>query len=110
DALDISGIQATNPIWANGVLTLDTPFGQIFLNVSGAYGRNSFSADSDGLGGTLVAGVFGAVHIVSLDGFAYDFQAVGEFVAARGNGGGNAWQVQIQTDRPHRTASRTNGL
>jgi len=93
-----------------GVLTLDTPFGQIFLNITGPYSRTSFSVHSDGLGGTFVSGGFGDVHIVSLDGFAYEFQAVGEFVAARGNAGVNAWQVQIQTDGQHGTASWTTGL
>ena len=65
---------------------------------------------SDGLGGTFVSGGYGDVHIVSLDGFAYDFQAVGEYVAARGNAGGTPWQVQIQTDGQHGTASWTIGL
>jgi len=110
DVLDLAGLQATNPSWGGGVLTLDTPFGQIFLNIAGPYSRTSFSVHSDGLGGTFVSGGFGDVHIVSLDGFAYEFQAVGEFVAARGNAGGNAWQVQIQTDGQHGTASWTTGL
>jgi T5SS/PEP-CTERM-associated repeat protein len=110
DVLDIAGVQATNPSWGGGVLTLDTPFGQIFLNITGPYSRTSFSVQSDGLGGTYVSGGYGDVHIVSLDGFAYDFQAVGEFVAARGNGGGTSWQVQIQTDGQHGTASWTIGL
>ena len=105
-----AGIQATNPSWGDGVLTLDTPFGQIFLNIAGPYFRNSFSVMSDGLGGTFVSGGYGDVHIVSLDGFAYDFQAVGEYVAARGNAGGTSWQVQIQTDGQHGTASWTIGL
>jgi T5SS/PEP-CTERM-associated repeat protein len=110
DMLDLAGVQATNPSWGGGVLTLDTPFGQISLNITGPYSRTSFSVHSDGLGGTFVSGGFGDVHVVSLDGFAYEFQAVGEFVAARGNGGGNAWQVQIQTDGQHGTASWTTGL
>jgi fibronectin-binding autotransporter adhesin len=110
DVLDIAGVQATNPSYGNGVLTLDTPFGQIFLNIAGQYARNSFSVHSDGLGGTFVSGGYGDVHIMSLDGFAYDFQAVGEFVAARGSGGGTSWQVQIQTDGQHGTASWTTGL
>ncbi len=110
DVIDLTGVQATNPSWGGGVLTLDTPFGQIFLNIAGQYARNSFSVQSDGLGGTYVSGGYGDVHIVSLDGFAYDFQAVGEFVAARGNGGGTSWQVQIQTDGQHGTASWTTGL
>ena len=110
DVLDIAGVQATNPSWGGGVLTLDTPFGQIFLNIAGPYSRTSFSVQSDGLGGTFVSGGYGDVHIVSLDGFAYDFQAVGEYVAARGNAGGTPWQVQILTDGHHGTASWTIGL
>jgi T5SS/PEP-CTERM-associated repeat protein len=110
DVLDIAGVQATNPSWGGGVLTLDTPFGQIFLNIAGPYSRTSFSVQSDGLGGTFVSGGYGDVHIVSLDGFAYDFQAVGEYVAARGNTGGTPWQVQILTDGQHGTASWTIGL
>lgn len=110
DVLDLSGIQATNPVWGEGVLTLDTPFGQIFLSIAGPYFRNSFSVMSDGLGGTFVSGGYGDVHIVSLDGFAYDFQAVGQYVAAHGNAGGTPWQVQILTDGHHGTASWTTGL
>ena len=110
DVIDLAGVQATNPSYGGGVLTLDTPFGQIFLNITGPYSRTSFSVQSDGLGGTYVSGGYGDVHIVSLDGFAYDFQAVGEFVAARGNGAGTSWQVQIQTDGQHGTASWTTGL
>jgi len=110
DVLDLAGIQATNPSYGGGVLTLDTPFGQIFLNIAGPYARNGFSVQSDGLGGTFVSGGYGDVHIVSLDGFAYDFQAVGEYVAARGSAGGTAWQVQILTDGHHGTASWTTGL
>ena len=110
DVIDLAGVQATNPSYGGGVLTLDTPFGQIFLNIAGPYSRTSFSVQSDGLGGTYVSGGYGDVHIVSLDGFAYDFQAVGEFVAARGNGAGTSWQVQIQTDGQHGTASWTTGL
>jgi T5SS/PEP-CTERM-associated repeat protein len=110
DVLDLAGIQATNPSWGGGVLTLDTPFGQIFLNIAGPYSRTSFSVQSDGLGGTYVSGGYGDVHIVSLDGFAYDFQAVGEYVAARGGAGGTSWQVQIQTDGQHGVASWTTGL
>ena len=37
DVLDLAGIQATNPSYGGGVLTLDTPFGQIFLNIAGPY-------------------------------------------------------------------------
>ncbi|HZB55936.1 MAG TPA: hypothetical protein VE527_20055, partial [Reyranella sp.] len=110
DVLDIAGVQATNPSWGGGVLTLDTPFGQIFLNIVGPYSRTSFSVQSDGLGGTFVSGGYGDVHIVSLDGFAYDFQAVGEYVAARGGAGGTSWQVQILTDGHHGTATWTIGL
>lgn len=45
-----------------------------------------------------MSGGYGDVHIVSLDGFAYDFQAVGEDVAARGSAGGtslsaDSWRV-----------------
>jgi len=75
DVLDLSGIQATNPNYANGTLTLDTPSGQLVLIFAGPYGANAFSVRPDGFGGTLVSGGFGDVHIVSLDGFAYDFQA-----------------------------------
>jgi hypothetical protein len=92
------------------VLSLDTAFGQIFLNIAGPYFRNSFAARPDGLGGTFVSGGYGDVHMVSLDGFAYDFQAVGEYVAARGSAGGTSWQVQIQTGGQHGVASWTTGL
>jgi T5SS/PEP-CTERM-associated repeat protein len=110
DLLDLAGIQATNPSYSSGAVSFDTPFGQLLLKIVGPYAANAFTVRPDGFGGTFVSGGYGDVHIVSLDGFAYEFQAVGEFVAARGNGGGNAWQVQIQTDGQHGTASWTTGL
>lgn len=110
DLIDISGLKASNPRYVEGVLTVDTIAGPVEIRLIGPYSTTSFSVRSDGLGGTYVSGGYGDVHIVSLDGFAYDFQAVGEYVAARGSSGGTPWQVQIQTDGQHGVASWTTGL
>ncbi|GEP58585.1 beta strand repeat-containing protein [Reyranella soli] len=110
DLIDISGLQASNPRYVEGVLTLDTVAGSLQIRLIGPYSTTSFSVRPDGLGGTYVSGGYGDVHIVSLDGFACDFQAVGEYVAARGSSDGTPWQVQIQTDGQHGTASWTTGL
>jgi hypothetical protein len=110
DLLDLASTQASNPSYANGVLTLTTPFGPLQFNFSGNYAANGFSVQPDGHGGTYVSGGQGDVHIVSFDGFQYDFQAVGQFVAARSTGAGTPWQVQIQTDGTHGVASYTTGL
>ncbi|MBI2740861.1 MAG: hypothetical protein HYX38_30540 [Rhodospirillales bacterium] len=110
DLIDISGLQASNPRYVEGVLTLDTASGPLEIRLIGPYSTTSFSVRPDGFGGTYVSGGYGDVHVVSLDGFAYDFQAVGEYVAARGGSGGTPWQVQIQTDGQHGAASWTIGL
>jgi hypothetical protein len=62
---------------------------------------------SDGLGGTFVAGGHGDVHMVTFKGLAYDFQAVGDFVAVQASDGAHPWQVQIRTESfPGPPASR----
>lgn len=110
DLIDISGLRASNPRYVEGMLILDTAAGPLEIRLIGPYSTTSFSVRPDGFGGTYVSGGYGDVHIVSLDGFAYEFQAVGEYVAARGSSGGTPWQVQIQTDGHHGTASWTTGL
>ena len=110
DLLDLASTQATGASWADGVLTIDTSLGAIRLNVAGNYASNSFTVRSDGLGGTYVAGGFGDVHMMCFDGLAYDFQAVGDFVAVQSNDAGNPWQVQIRTASAPGATSITTGL
>ena len=57
-----------------------------------------------------VAGGFGDVHMMCFDGLAYDFQAVGDFVAVQSNDAGNPWQVQIRTASAPGATSITTGL
>ena len=110
DLLDLASTQATGASWADGILTIDTLLGAIRLNVAGNYASNSFTVRSDGLGGTYVAGGFGDVHMVCFDGLAYDFQAVGDFVAVQSTDAGNPWQVQIRTASAPGATSITTGL
>ena len=109
DTLKLAGLQASNPVFANGVLTLDTAFGPLQLRFTGNYAPNGFTVSPDGLGGTNVSGGHGDVHMVSFDGLHYDFQAVGTFVAAESTHG-QPWQVQIQTAGQQGVASVTTGL
>ena len=71
-----------------------------------------FSSRSDGNGGTLVtlAGGHGDVHMMCFDGLAYDFQAVGDFVAVQSSDAGNPWQVQIRTASAPGATSNTTEL
>ena len=48
--------------------------------------------------------------MVCFDGLAYDFQAVGDFVAVQSNDAGNPWQVQIRTASAPGATSITTGL
>ena len=98
DLLELANTQATSATWADGILTINAAFGPIRLNVAGSYASNFFSVQSDGLGGTYVAGGHGDVHMVCFDGLEYDFQAVGDFVAVQSSDAGNPWQVQIRTE------------
>ncbi len=115
DVLDLASTDATSAAWSNGVLTLDTASGAIQLNLAGTYAPNAFAVQPDGLGGTAVmlapnGGGEGDVHMVTFDGLHYDFQAVGEFVAARSTEPGNPFQVQIQTQSAQGAVSVTTEL
>ncbi len=115
DVLDLASTDASSATWSNGVLTLDTASGAIQLNLAGTYASNAFAVQPDGLGGTDVVlapngGGEGDVHMLTFDGLHYDFQAVGEFVAARSTEPGNPFQVQIQTQSGNGAVSTTEQL
>jgi T5SS/PEP-CTERM-associated repeat protein len=113
DRLDLASINATSLSWTGNVLTLVTttsapyqppqpgdpplPTGTFSLQFDAAYG--GIVLQSDGHGGTnlVMPGGQGDVHMTSFDGLYYDFQAVGDFVAARSPDPANAWQFQIRT-------------
>jgi hypothetical protein len=109
DLLQIAGVHATGVSWSDGVLTVDTESGAIRLHVAGNYASNFFSVQSDGLGGAVIAGGQGDVHMVSFDGLRYDFMAIGDFVAVQSILG-DPWQIQIRTDGFVGDTSITTGL
>ena len=109
DLLELASTQATGASWSDGVLTIDTAFGPIRLNLAGVYASNFFSVQSDGLGGTFVAGGHGDVHMVCFDRLEYDFMAIGDFVAVQSTLG-DPWQIQIRTDGFAGATSITTGL
>jgi hypothetical protein len=111
DVLELASTDATGVTWSDGVLTLDTAFGAIRLNVAGSYASSAFTVQSDGLGGTNVtAGGHGDVHMITFDGLYYDFQAVGDFVAVRPTDPGNPCQIQIRTESVPGATSVTTEL
>jgi hypothetical protein len=48
--------------------------------------------------------------MVTFDGLAYDFQAVGDFVAVRSTNWANPWQIEIRTAASQGATSVTTGL
>ncbi|HTB39460.1 MAG TPA: VWD domain-containing protein, partial [Reyranella sp.] len=110
DVLDIAGIDATSASFFDGVLTLGTPLGAIRLLVAGNYASNGFTVQDDGLGGTNVTGGIGDVHMTTFDGLHYDFQALGDFVAARSTDPGNPWLIEIRTATAPGATSITTAL
>jgi len=111
DVLDVAGTTAGSASWSNGVLTLDSAFGAIRLNLAGNYASNAFTVQADGLGGTnVLAGGNGDVHMTTFDGLYYYFQAVGDFVAVRSTDAARPWQIQIRTASFPGATSITTGL
>jgi len=110
DVLKLASTTGTSATWSDGVLTVETLSGALRFNLAGSYATDGFTVQSDGLGGTNVAGGYGDVHMVTFAGRPYDFQAVGEFVAVRSTGPGTPWQIQIETEGVHGVASITTEL
>jgi hypothetical protein len=85
--------------FANGVLTASDGVRLAQLRLLGLT-NPTFVSRSDGKGGTIVflAGGNGDVHMLTFKGLAYDFQAVGDFVAVQASDGADPWQLQIRTE------------
>ncbi len=109
-ATDITGGSATvtvppATIAAQGQGTFDVT--ATLTDAAGNTSANSAAASVtvDGIGGGS-----GDVHMITFDGLHYDFQAVGDFVAAQSTAPGNAWEVQIQTSSWPGATSITTAL
>ena len=94
---DISGNSATVTV----PLATITAQGQGTFNVTAtltdAAGNASSNSTATSVTVDSLGGGSGDVHMITFDGLHYDFQAVGDFVAAQSTDPGNAWQVQIRT-------------
>ena len=94
---DISGNSATVTV----PLATITAQGQGTFNVTAtltdAAGNASSNSTATSVTVDSIGGGSGDVHMITFDGLHYDFQAVGDFVAAQSTDPGNAWEVQIRT-------------
>ena len=94
---DISGNSATVTV----PLATITAQGQGTFNVTAtltdAAGNASSNSTATSVTVDSLGGGSGDVHMITFDGLRYDFQAVGDFVAAKSTDPSNAWQVQIRT-------------
>ena len=96
-AADISGNSATvtvppATITAQGQGTFD-----VTATLTDAAGNASSNSAPASVTVDSTGGGSGDVHMITFDGLHYDFQAVGDFVAAQSTDPGNAWEVQIRT-------------
>ena len=94
---DISGNSATvtvplATITAQGQGTFD-----VTATLTDAAGNASSNSAATSVTVDSIGGGSGDVHMITFDGLHYDFQAVGDFVAAQSTDPGNAWEVQIRT-------------
>ena len=94
---DISGNSATvtvplATITAQGQGTFD-----VTATLTDAAGNASSNSAPASVTVDSTGGGSGDVHMITFDGLHYDFQAVGDFVAAQSTDPGNAWEVQIRT-------------
>ncbi len=94
---DISGNSATvtvplATITAQGQGTFD-----VTATLTDAAGNASSNSAPTSVTVDSTGGGSGDVHMITFDGLHYDFQAVGDFVAAQSTDPGNAWEVQIRT-------------
>ena len=94
---DISGNSATvtvplATITAQGQGTFD-----VTATLTDAAGNASSNSTPASVTVDSLGGGSGDVHMITFDGLHYDFQAVGDFVAAQSTDPGNAWEVQIRT-------------
>ena len=96
-AADIAGNSATvtvplATITAQGQGTFD-----VMATLTDAAGNASSNSAPASVTVDSTGGGSGDVHMITFDGLHYDFQAVGDFVAAQSTDPGNAWEVQIRT-------------
>ena len=107
---DISGNSATVTV----PLATITAQGQGTFNVTAmltdAAGNASANSTATSVTVDSIGGGSGDVHMITFDGLHYDFQAVGDFVAAQSTDPGNAWEVQIRTSSWPGAVSITTAL
>ena len=92
---------------SGGSATVTAPLTTIMAQGQGTFNVTAMLTDAAGNAGAnstpvsvtvnSVGGGSGDVHMITFDGLHYDFQAVGDFVAAQSTDAGNTWEVQIRT-------------
>ena len=92
---NISGNSATVTVPFETILAQGPGMFDVTATLTDIAGNASSSSRGTSV---TVAGGHGDVHMVCFDGLAYDFQAVGDYVAVQSTDAGNPWQVQIRTE------------
>ena len=104
---DISGNSATVTVPFATILAQGPGMFDVTATLTDIAGNASSSSRATSV---TVAGGHGDVHMVCFDGLAYDFQAVGDYVAVQSTDAGNPWQVQIRTESFPGATSITTAL
>ena len=109
-AADISGSSATVTVPLATITTQGQGTFAVTAMLTDAAGNSSPDSAPVSVTVDSVGGGSGDVHMITFDGLHYDFQAVGDFVAAQSTDPDNAWEVQIRTGSSPGATSITTAL